>query len=248
LSKMTNAEPRDCETLAEPRKEMPAGPPGLRRDARDPAMKAAETAISPEPRGSGRWGTIISLTALVFSFISLYETVLKQARPTVYLPDTMLYGREGNNGDAIALPVTIVNHGSRDSVVTKLRLAVRKLGAADIRTLGSVYSGDSPRAHDRLFTPVPVAGHNSSAGGVIFIDTDGGGRIFYKGAYEFCLGVQAETGDYPSILSWLPAVQPAALHFRSTLPDLPEGQLREGSVLPLKIENAEYSTSSCGFP
>ncbi len=209
---------------------------------------ATEMAISGKTDRHGRWGTIISLIALGFSGVSLYETVLKQARPSVYVPETMLFGRGAGNGAAIVLPVTIANHGSRDTVVTKLSLLVRKQGAVEVRTMASMYTGDTPGAHERLFTPIPIAGHNSSAGGVVFTLAGSERRsLFEKGPYEFCLTIQAETGDYPGISAWLPAFQPASLYFQATFPDIPEGQLIGGSVLTLKTEEAKLSRSSCGF-
>jgi hypothetical protein len=240
------------------REEMPAGlddkvsanlterSPNRRVPETDAAI---DTAISLKRRGS-HWGTAIALIALAVSGISLYETVLKQARPAIYISDTMLFGRIGLAGsysDAVVLPVTIANHGSRDTVVTKLRLSVKRVGTAEVRTMSSQYSGETPRAQ-RLFTPIPITGHNSSAGGVVFTPADDRGRIFEKGTYEFCLSIQTETGDYPGLSRWLPAFEPASLRFQSVLPDLAEGQLIEGGVLTLKAEHAEYSTPSCRFP
>jgi hypothetical protein len=248
---MNETEPWDSEMPAGLDGEVPANVTGRSRNPCGPeADTATETAISLNRSGSRRWGTVISLIALAFSGISLYETVLKQARPAIYISDKMLFGRIGLAGeysDAIVLPVTIANHGSRDTVVTKLRLAVRRQGTADARTMSSQYSGDTPRAQ-RLFTPIPIAGHNSSAGGVVFTPADDRGSIFKKGAYEFCLSIQAETSDYPGLSRWLPAFQPASLRFQSVFPDLAEGQLIEGGVLTLKAENAEYSTPSCNPP
>jgi hypothetical protein len=208
---------------------------------------AAETAISPDTHRFSRWGVALSLIALAFSGISLYETVLKQARPAIYVSDIMLFGRKEMAGeyiDAIVLPVTIANHGSRDTVVTKLRLAVQMKGTANVRTMSSQYSGETPTAQ-RLFTPVPIAGHNSSAGGVVFMPSDDLGHFFKKGVFEFCLSIETATGDYPTISSWLPASRPSSLGFETRFPDLAEGQLIQGGVLTLKTENAAYSTPFC---
>jgi hypothetical protein len=90
--------------------------------------------------------------------------------------------------------------------------------------MGGQYSGDMPRAQ-RLFTPIPIAGHNSPAGGVVFTPSDDQERLFEKGTYEFCLSIQTETGDYPGLFRCLPAFEPASLRFQSVFPDLAEGQL-----------------------
>jgi hypothetical protein len=187
-----------------------------------------------------------SIGAFMFSGVSLYETVLKPAEPMIYVSDTMLFGHGEGGNDAIVLPVTIANHGSRDAVVTKIRLAVRRRGGEIVRTMGGTYSGDSPRAHERLFTPIPVAGHQSSAGGVVFTPADDGGTIFSKGAYELCLTIQAETDDYPGIFAWLPTVQPGSFRLESAFPDFDAGQLDAGTVVTLKA--AGHPARSCDSP
>jgi hypothetical protein len=195
-----------------------------------------------------RWPGLVSIAAstgaFIFSGVSLYETVLKPAKLMIYVSDTMLFGHGEGHSDAIVVPITIANHGSRVAVVTKIHLTVRRQGALDVRTMGSTYSGDTPRAHERLFTPIPVAGHQSYAAGVVFVPTDSGGTIFSKGAYEFCLTLQAETDDFPGLFAWLPAFRPGSFRFESAFPDLDPGQLNAGTVVTLKI--AGHSARSCG--
>jgi len=220
------------------------------------AAKAGAGAARPARPGPrlGAPGPITlatSIVAVLFSGVSLYET-LKPARPKIYMSDAMLLGRRGSPDyvEAVVLPVTIVNYGSGGAVVTRIRLGVRMRGAPETRTMGSAYSGDTPTA-ERLFTPVPIAGHQSAAASVVFTPMDGGEQIFKPGAvYEFCLTVQAEADDDAGTLAWmfawLPAFQPASFQFSATMSDFDRGQLAAGQVEHLRTVG--HPAPSCDFP
>ena len=214
--------------------------------AGDAAARPAR--VGGDRRWSGRVAVAASVAAVLFSGVSLYETVLQPAKPTIYLSDAMLLGHRGgpDYDEAVVLPVTIANHGSRAAVVTKIRLAVARQGVPGMRTMGSAYSGDAPRA-ERLFTAIAVAGHQSAAGGVVFTPTDDGSRIFAPGRYDFCVTIGAEADDDAGIFAWLPGFPPAAFRFSATVPDFDGGQLDAGTVVPVKT--AGRSARSCDrFP
>jgi hypothetical protein len=74
----------------------------------------------------GRPAIILSLIALVFSAISLYETILKKADLGIYLGSVIHYGKDIlRPEDAFILPLTITNSGAEDAVIVEFRLAVR---------------------------------------------------------------------------------------------------------------------------
>lgn len=204
------------------------------------------------PLGSpGLLTVAASIVAVTLSAVSLYETVLKPAKPTIYISDAMLLGHRGrpDDAEAVVLPVTIANYGSREAVVTTIRLAVRRQGQTATRIMSSAYSGDIPRA-ERLFTAVAVAGHYSAAGGVVFTPADDGTeRVFSAGAYEFCLTIREEADDGQAdglaFLTWLPAPPPPAFRFSATIPDFDNGQLDAGTVVPLKTTG--HPVQSCDF-
>ncbi|MBO0765950.1 MAG: hypothetical protein J2P50_15380, partial [Hyphomicrobiaceae bacterium] len=83
----------------------------------------------------GRGVLLISLLALILSVLSLYETNFKQARLVLHLGAVMYYARDPEAAEVFAVPVTIVNHGARDAVVTALDLTVSppKQGGSAVR-------------------------------------------------------------------------------------------------------------------
>jgi hypothetical protein len=224
--------------------ERAAGAAGAGANTKTGAAKPARSDGERWRRWPGLVSIAVSIGAFMFSGVSLYETVLKPAELMIYVSDTMLFGYGEGRNDAIVVPITIANHGSRTAVVTQIRLTVRRQGSPEVRTMASTYSGDTPRAHERLFTPIPVAGYQSYAGGVVFLPADGGGTIFDKGPYELCLTMQAETDDYPGPFAWLPAFPPGSFRFESVFPDLDAGQLHAGTVVTLKT--AGHPARSCG--
>lgn len=226
------------------------------RDPASPAIEAGDPAPDPGAgktrplrplRSPGLVPIAASLAAVVFSGVSLYETVLKPARPKPYIAEAMLLGHRGgpDYAEAVVVPVTIANYGSRSAVVTRIRLAVTRHGVPGTRIMGSAYSGDTPRA-DRLFTAVPVAGHQSAAGGVVFTPADDGGTIFAPGAYEVCLTIQGEADDNSGIFALLPALPAASFQFAATVPDFDGGQLDAGTVVAMKTVG--HPAPSCDPP
>jgi hypothetical protein len=74
---------------------------------------------------------VVSITALVFSAYSLWETSLKQADLSVYVTGIVTYERDltaaeyitpAGGFEVFAVPVTIANSGARDAAVLSLQL------------------------------------------------------------------------------------------------------------------------------
>ena len=98
--------------------------------------QALDAATRPAHLEGGRWAVLISLVALIFSGISLYETILKQPRPVLHVAGVMHYARDPVGGaDVFAVPMTITNQGARDAVITtlNLRVAAAKVAATPWR-------------------------------------------------------------------------------------------------------------------
>jgi hypothetical protein len=217
------------EPLSEERREVRRSRNGPQPGANDVSMRSRK----------GRWGTLISLTALLFSGISLYETVLKQPMPTVYISGTMRFGHDTNRSAVFALPLTIFNHGPRDTVVTGLTLTVANPGSAGENAFAATHFGDTPRRTDRLFSPVPIAGHSAFAASVIFT-ADGpqaAASLDHKGSYKFCLSIRTETGDSIGILSQLLTFRPSHLGFRADIPYLDASQLAAGQHIAMHVQD-----------
>ena len=83
-------------------------------------------------RSGGMMAIIVSALALIFSAVSLYQTVIKQAQLHVYLPDTINYTRDPDGSfEVFVLPITVSNSGARDGLVSAMKLEVRKPLAID---------------------------------------------------------------------------------------------------------------------
>src|SRR5215470_7199621 len=68
---------------------------------------------------------LVSALALIFSGVSLYETVLKQAHLHVFVPDGIAYTRDPDGSfEVFAIPLTVSNSGARDGIVSTLKLEV----------------------------------------------------------------------------------------------------------------------------
>ena len=113
----------------------------------------------------GLFATIVSAVALLFSGMSYYESSMKSAELTVYVPAMVHYARDG--ADVFNVPVTIANDGAHAGTVLSMVLDVENLDPKAERKsarLHSVFLGDYPRddkAPLRSFAPMSVPGHGT---------------------------------------------------------------------------------------
>ncbi len=165
--------------------------------------------------GSGGLATaLVSGFALIFSGLSLYETVLKRASLKIYVPRVVHYAREpGGDVELFAIPITIANHGARDAAVTSIRATVRGVGKpeSEAKAFFSAYFIGAPffakgRGFDRTtkriernprpkqpFAPIAVAGRGAYTGTILFNVV---GKTFPQAvteAGEYVLTVRLET-------------------------------------------------------
>jgi hypothetical protein len=218
------------------------------REVRERSLEQALDAASRPPYfEGGRWAVLISFVALLFSGISLYETILKQPRPVLHVGGIMHYARDPVSGaDVFAVPVTIANQGARDAVITMLdlRIASDKTAASTATSFVSAYVGGNPAKENQPFTPLAISGRNAYTGVVLFYPTDlksgaAKGMVEGEARYHFCLGVRTEpTRDYPFLDTWLGAV-PQAIGFDAELQWFSMPELLSGKTIPMQIKNVQ---------
>ncbi len=108
--------------------------------ARDMGRQSRAGASTDHPsRGPGNALTLlISAAALIFSAVSLYETVLRQPDLSVHIPPVIHYTRE-SGGEILALPVTIANRGARPGTVVSIELTGTSNQRPDVKTFYSAH-------------------------------------------------------------------------------------------------------------
>jgi hypothetical protein len=224
------------------------GSTGQDRQVKERSLEQAlDVASRPPYLEGGRWAVLISFVALVFSGISLYETILKQPRPVLHVGGIMHYARDPVSGaDVFAVPVTLANQGARDAVVTTLDLRIvdTKAAAPVVASFASAYVGSNPAKENQPFTPLAIPGRNSYAGVILFYPSDlknGAAKAVVDGMqrYRFCLSVRTEDNrDYPLLDAWL-ASPPAALSFDAELLWFSVPELLNGKTIPMQIDNVQ---------
>ncbi len=111
---------------------------------------------------------LVSITAMVFSAFSFYETALKQASLTYYPPGLIQMYREGFR-DVLAIPVTISNDGAQRGTILSFNLKVTNLETKETKEFQNLYFGDNPKGTDKkLFSPITIPGRNSYNDVILF--------------------------------------------------------------------------------
>jgi hypothetical protein len=86
----------------------------------------------------------ISALALIFSGVSIFETVLKQAHLHLFVPDAIAYTGDPDGGfEVFAVPLTVSNSGARDGIISALKLEVRNSATGAKQTLEASYFAGS---------------------------------------------------------------------------------------------------------
>jgi hypothetical protein len=164
---------------------------------------------------AGAWSAVLSsVTALVFSVYSLYETVIKQADLHMYQPPLIYMYRE-NFRDVFAIPITLSNVGTQHGTVLSFDLEVTHPEPLKSVKFQSLHFGESPKRNTRLFTPITVAGRSSFTDVVLFhalargsfVEATGGVKLPLR--FKLTLNADAAGG-------WLATRAPAAVVFDMT--------------------------------
>ena len=186
--------------------------------------QAVENAATGNAGGhSGLGATAISAVALFFSGLSYYDSSLKSADITVYVPPMVHYARDG--ADVFNLPITIANDGARAGTVLSMILDVENLDPKAERKsmrFRSAFLGDYPRddkAPLRSFAPMSVPGHGTVTETVRFYNM---GEmlpmlVVDKGDFRFTLTLNTAKAAGGFLDDWM-RKEPKPLKFDLSLP------------------------------
>jgi hypothetical protein len=148
-------------------------------DANEVAMHAAKHSWG------GRITAVGTVVALVFSAFSLWETSLKQADLSVFVPGVVTYTRDttpsveiqpSGGFEVLAVPVTIANSGARDAAIVALELDVKNLQTGLSARFEATYTAEpsffnpefsAPRTKTP-FSALVVAGRSAWRGTIVF--------------------------------------------------------------------------------
>jgi hypothetical protein len=189
----------------------------------------------------GRFATILSALALVFSGLSYYESVLKTADLEVFVPPVIHYGRDqGGDVEVFAIPVTISNEGARTGTVLSMELEVENLKSdaePKRKRYYGAYLGEHPRdaaSANRAFAPLSIAGRATFTETVRFYPV---GYALPKlasegGDYRFTLKLNTAAAKEPDIIDRAWRKEPTPLSFDLQLPWISEQHLgfRRGTI------------------
>lgn len=173
----------------------------------------------------GLLATILSAFALVISGLSYYESSLRTADLSVYVPPMIHYARDGG-ADVFNIPITIANDGAKNGTVLTMELGVENLRAdAEIksRRFHSAFLGDWPKDEkvpNRSFAPLSIPGHGTFTETVRFypMDDSNGFVVDDKGDYRFTL--KLTVAKAASALDAWGGKDPAPMVFELNLPYL----------------------------
>ena len=164
---------------------------------------------------AGAWSAVLSsVTALIFSVFSLYETVIKRAELHIYQPPLLYMYRESFR-DVFAIPITLSNMGTQHGTVLSFDLEVTHPETLKAVKFQSLHFGESPKRNARLFTPITVAGRSSFTDVVLFYALSRGSFVEVTGAVKLPLHFKL-TLNADATGGWLPTKEPAAVVFDMT--------------------------------
>jgi hypothetical protein len=196
---------------------------------------------------------LVSLVALAFSGFSLWETSLKQADLSVFVPPVIHFAQPYNNTnfEVIEVPVTMVNDGARSGTVLGLSLAVtdprskatKLFYAAD---LGRWTMEQTRASAYKPFAPISVPGNASRTETVLFYTRGDEQKpnelIREPGSYRFELTLeQAEAGASPAWMEKLWPARPASVVFERALKNY---DARAFNTATLPLYAPDWSTAS----
>lgn len=130
-----------------------------------------EQARSGAHSHGGRFATVISALALLFSGYSFYEAVLRAPELAIYVPPRIAYTDPDSPNspfEVFIIPVTLANDGARTGTVLSLDLTVRNTKNGDIKKFYSAQTGSWGVQPVKAYAPVSLPGRISSSQAVQF--------------------------------------------------------------------------------
>ncbi len=149
---------------------------------------------------------VISVIALLVSFITLYLTHLKAARIAIIAGEHLNIGHyiEGNLN--ITLPITFVNYGAKTATVKRVALLIQKSGNSEGYLLEPYFYqkvGDSGEfQNESQPTPIGVSGKQNITKQVLFRSSEERPfefQLIKEGSYTFTLLGWVDTSEIPDI-------------------------------------------------
>jgi len=166
-----------------------------------------------------RAALFISLVSLAFSGVSLYETVLRQPRLTIFAGCNWQYGRgPGSFDEYFVIPVTVANDGARGGTVLAIELTVDKGGRSKAYAGNFTVAGPDDKTR-QLFAPLAIAGHASATASIVFTQrTPTGPPLFGEpGGYDAALKLRTAVGLSYGLIDRLFASLPPDAHLKPLL-------------------------------
>jgi len=130
-----------------------------------------EQARSGAHSHGGRFATVISALALLFSGYSFYEAVLRAPELAIYVPPRIAYTDPDSPTrpfEVFIIPVTLANDGARTGTVLSLDLTVRNTENGDTKKFYSAQTGSWGVQPVKAYAPVSLPGRISSSQAVQF--------------------------------------------------------------------------------
>ena len=211
----------------------------------------------------GLFATILSALALGISGLSYYESTLRTAELSVYVPPMIHYARD-DDSDVFNVPITIANDGARTGTVLAMELIVENLRADALKNSARFYSaflGDFPKDQkdpNRSFAPLSIPGHGTFTETIRFYPMSLNTRPFVvddKGDYRFTLKLITVKPERPDLVEQALRTDPQPLVFQMKLPFISFQHLefRRGTIAmtntnwqPAVSKNTEPAISSRG--
>ena len=211
----------------------------------------------------GLFATILSAFALVISGLSYYESTLRTAELSVYVPPMIHYARD-DDSDVFNVPITIANDGARTGTVLAMELVVENLRADALKKSARFYSaflGDFPKDEkdpNRSFAPLSIPGHGTFTETIRFYPMSLNTKPFVvddKGDYRFTLKLITVKHERPDLVEQALRTHPQPLVFQMNLPFISFQHLefRRGTIAmtntnwqPAVSKNTQPAISSRG--
>jgi hypothetical protein len=185
---------------------------------------------------------VISIIAIVFSAVNLYQTVLKPAELTLNIGEIVQYARDPvTNAEVLAVPITIANRGARDATVIGLDLRLE--AGARSRMFRASFVGSAPTKELEPFAPWPIAGGGAHAAIVRFFnygEPQNGDHQALIGApdiFRVCLSVRTDIGREFGLLDRILQPPPPALSFSAVLAWFSASDLAVGKSIPMRTQD-----------
>lgn len=135
------------------------------------ADDALEQARSGAHSHGGRFATIISALALLFSGYSFYEAVMRAPELAVYVPPRIAYtdpDRPDSPFEVFIIPVTLANDGARAGTILSIDLTVKNVKSGDTKRFYSAQVGTWGAQPVKAYAPVSLPGRASNSQSVQF--------------------------------------------------------------------------------